>query len=54
MLDPARLDAALRRGPAAKPLIDSYREVDARRRALQGGAAAVTPADPQAGEVSRA
>jgi hypothetical protein len=36
MLDPARLDAALRRGPAAKPLIDSYREVDARRRALQG------------------
>jgi seryl-tRNA synthetase len=35
MLDPARLDAVLRRGPAAKPLIDAFREVDARRKALQ-------------------
>ena len=35
MLDPARLDAALRRGPAARPLIDGFREVDARRKALQ-------------------
>jgi seryl-tRNA synthetase len=35
MLDPARLDAAQRRGPAAKPLIDAFRDVDARRKALQ-------------------
>src|SRR5215470_1077095 len=36
MLDPARIDAVLRRGPAAKPLVDAYLETDARRRALQG------------------
>jgi seryl-tRNA synthetase len=35
MLDPARLDAALRRGPAARPLIDAFREVDVRRKTLQ-------------------
>src|SRR5262249_54186153 len=36
MLDPARIDAVLRRGPAAKPLIDAYLATDAKRRALQG------------------
>jgi seryl-tRNA synthetase len=35
MLDPSRLDSALRRGPAARPLIDAFRDVDARRKALQ-------------------
>jgi seryl-tRNA synthetase len=36
MLDPARLDAVLRRGPAAQSLVDAFRDVDARRRKLQG------------------
>jgi len=36
MLDPARIEAVLRRGPAAKPLIDAYLAIDARRRTLQG------------------
>src|SRR5262249_45477925 len=36
MLDPARIDAVLRRGPAAKPLIDAYLSTDAKRRAFQG------------------
>jgi seryl-tRNA synthetase len=35
MLDVTRIDAALRRGPAVKPLIDAFREVDSRRKALQ-------------------
>jgi seryl-tRNA synthetase len=36
MLDPARLEALLRRGPAVRPLVDAFQEVDARRRKLQG------------------
>jgi seryl-tRNA synthetase len=36
MLDPAKLEAVVRRGPAARQLADAYLEVDARRRALQG------------------
>jgi seryl-tRNA synthetase len=36
MLDPARLDAVRRRGPAVVPLIDAFRDVDTRRKALQG------------------
>jgi seryl-tRNA synthetase len=35
MLDPARLDAALRRGPQVQPLIDAFRALDSRRKALQ-------------------
>jgi seryl-tRNA synthetase len=36
MLDPERLDDALRRGPAQKALVESFREVDTQRRTLQG------------------
>jgi len=36
MLDPARLDAVRRRGPTVAPLIEAFRDVDARRKALQG------------------
>jgi seryl-tRNA synthetase len=36
MLDPARLDAVLRRGPAAAPLLAAFTEVDSRRKSLQG------------------
>ena len=36
MLDPARLDAVLRRGPAVKPLLHAFAEVDSRRKSLQG------------------
>ena len=36
MVDPGRLDAVLRRGPAVKEQIEAFRRVDARRRALQG------------------
>jgi seryl-tRNA synthetase len=36
MLDPARLEALARRGPAVLPLVEAFREVDTRRRALQG------------------
>src|SRR5688572_15182536 len=35
MLDPTRLEALLRRGPAVKDAIDRYRAVDGQRRALQ-------------------
>src|SRR5262249_44898384 len=36
MLDPARLDALLRRGPAVRPLVEAFQDVDGRRRKLQG------------------
>jgi seryl-tRNA synthetase len=36
MLDPARLEKLHRRGPAVKPLVDAFLEVDAQRRKLQG------------------
>lgn len=36
MLDPARLDEVLRRGPAVREQIDAFRAVDLERRALQG------------------
>jgi len=36
MLDPARMDDVLRRGDDVKPRVDAWRELDARRRKLQG------------------
>jgi len=35
MLDPARMDDVLRRGPAVKAAVAAWRAIDARRRALQ-------------------
>jgi seryl-tRNA synthetase len=36
MVDPARLDDVLRRGPAVQAQLDAFRAVDARRKELQG------------------
>jgi seryl-tRNA synthetase len=35
MVDPAKLEAVMRRGPQVQPALDAYRQVDARRKALQ-------------------
>ncbi len=35
MLDPDRLEDVLRRGPAARPLVEAFRDVDGRRKRLQ-------------------
>src|SRR5690242_2553210 len=37
MLDPARINDVLRRGPEVAPQIDQWRDLDAKRRTLQGG-----------------
>ncbi|MBI4510481.1 MAG: serine--tRNA ligase [Deltaproteobacteria bacterium] len=50
MLDPARLPAVLKRGPATKDQIDAFQATDARRREVQGSLDAMRARRNQANE----